>query len=299
MTRSWTLRWTVAALTILIASGGVSAQDLPVGYADPATDEGGPRLEGGLGWIQTVWPRTIEFAEELEGGSPTVMFITNWGGVDTVHELSRRLPMDVLHFHPDYGNEFPGRERFHQLLGSRDAIDCFVVSRYSMRSTPADVQYEILSRVREGAGLVMIDDFDRSPTFSPRYLEAEKTAGDPRLIEGIPYDGLREWRNTKSQDYVSYNYWNTGGSLSWGPQAEPFEYASVDEYGFGDGTMLWISTGTHWARARRSGRTLLPHIQQNRSMYVETDYYYSHTAKAILRAIGREPTVRISALDPA
>jgi hypothetical protein len=296
MGRSPVYGWIVAALIISLAAA-CGAEQLPVGYDDPAIDEGGPRLEGGLQWIQTVWPRTIEFARELEGGPPTVMFLTNWGGVDTVHELGRRLPMDVLHFHPDYGNEFPGRERFHQLLNSREQIDCFVISRYSMRSTPADVQYEILSRVRDGAGLVMIDDFDRSKTFSPKYLEAEQVAGDPRLIEGIPYDGLREWRNTESEHYVSYNYWNTGGSLSWEPQARPFEYASVDQYRFGDGTLLWISTGTHWARARRSGRTLLPHVQQNRSMYVETDYYYSHTARAILRAAGRERSVRIAQVD--
>ncbi len=299
MLRSLPFRMTLIIAALALIAAPVTAQDLPVGYDTPASDEGGPRLEGGLEWIQTVWPRTIEFARELEGGAPTVMFLTNYGGVDTVHELARRLPMDVLHFHPQSGNEFPGREQFHQLLNSREAIDCFVVSRYSMRSTPADVQYEILNRVREGAGLVLVDDFDRSKTFSPNYIEAEKVAGDPKLIEGIPYEGLREWHNAQSQHYVTYNYWNTGGSLSWDPQAKPYEYRSVDQFRFGDGTMLWISTGTHWARARRSGRTLLPHIQQNRAMYVETDYFYSHTAKAILRANGREPSVRIAQVNPA
>jgi len=293
-------RWRTVSASLLLAALAATAwaqedgANLPVGYDRPGAYQGGPSLAGGLRWIQGVWPRTITFAEQFAGGTPTVMFMTNYGGVDTVQELARRFPMDVVHLYPSSNNKFTSREHFDQLLRSRERIDCFVLSRFHHGTIPADVQYEMLRRVRDGAGLVVVDCYDQSPTLTPRFLELEAAEQGARLIQGIPYAGLRKWENTERREYVTFNYWNTGGHLDFEPGERPYQYDSVTVYPFGEGRIVWVNTGTHWARARRSGRTLLPHIQQNRSMYVETDYYYSHTAKVILKAIGYAPAVCIA-----
>ncbi len=289
--------WAMAIAALVLMTGTWARGEPPVGYDDPGSDRGGPTLQGGPGWVEEVWPRTIDFAEDFAGGTPTVMFLTNYGGVDTVHELARRLPMDVVHLYPPSDNKFTSREHFRELLESREKIDCFVLSRFNHASIPADVQYEMLSRVRDGAGMVVVDCFDRSPTLTPRFLELEATEEGARLIQGIPYDGLRKWETTEARDYVTFNYWNTRGQLHFNPQESAYEYDSVTVYPFGAGRIVWVGTGTHWARARRSGRTLLPHIQQNRSMYVETDYLYSHTAKAILKSLGYAPAVQVTTAE--
>lgn len=293
--------WKLALVSLYLLGPDVPcvAAELPVGYDDPASDAGGPALAGGLDWIQTVWPRTITFAERLAGGAPTVLFITNYSGVDTLHELKRRFPLDALHVHPDWGNQFPGREMLHEKLRSRARIDCFVLSRANHATIPPDVQYEMLRRVKDdGAGLLVVDCYDASDTLNPRFLGLRPTESGAQLIRGIPYEGLREWKNTKRVNYISFNYWNTGGGIDSEPAAVPYAYRSVEVSPFGRGRVVWVDTGTHWARASRDGRTLLPHIQQSRDMWVETDYYYSHTAKAILKACGRVPEAEVLGITP-
>ena len=280
-----------AALGCVVATTltAPAAPPLPAGYDVPASDQGGPRLGGGLQWIQGVCPRAIVFADTPAWPQPTVMFITNYGGVDTVHELCRRFPMDVLHF---WGNDMGDRARFNELLGSRDRIDCFVLSRFKTKSMPADIQYDILKRVSEGAGFVMIDDFDRSETLTPRFLELKPTASGKRVFPGIPYDGLRQWSHADVLDLPIMNYWNTR-SLPQAVEVKPYEYSSTSISTFGKGVAIWIETGTHWLRAGRSGRTLLPQINLRRDMWVEDDYAYSHTAKAIMRAARMPQAARI------
>ncbi|MBT3379786.1 MAG: hypothetical protein HN742_17480 [Lentisphaerae bacterium] len=266
---------------VVDVAAAFGATSLPVGYDRPASDKGGPVLAGGLRWVEAVFPHTITFAETPSWPSPTVMFITNYGGVDTVHELARRFPMDVLHF---WGNDAKDRDRFLHLLNSRARIDCFVMSRFKTKSMPPELQYEILKRVSEGAGFVMVDDFDRSPTLTPKFLELKPLEKGKRVFDGIPYDGLRQWKSADVLDLPIMNYWNTK-SLPRSAVVEPFDSYGTTISPFGKGRMVWISTGTHWSRAGRVGRTLLPHISQRRDMWVETDYYYSHTAKAIMRAV--------------
>ncbi len=283
-------------LALFLASSAAPA--VPVGYDHPQSDQGGPTVAGGLGWIAEVWPHTLILADKPVGGKPTVMFITNFSAPPALHELNRRFPMDALLVAPPSTNEFPGREAFLRALRSRRRVDCFVFSRVKESSIPADVQYEILRRVKDdGAGIVVIDLFDRSPTFNPQFLGLKPTASGAELIPGIPYDGLRQYANTKEDRYTALNYWNTSGVLASAPQAQPFRYASVEVSPFGQGKVVWVSTGTHWERYH-GGRTLLPHLQQRRDMWVETDYLYSHTAKLIRLACGRAPAVEVRGLSP-
>lgn len=270
---------------------------LPVGYDHPESDRGGPATAGGLAWISEVWPNTIGFGP-LAGGKLTVMFITNASGVPTEYELNRRFPMDAAVLAPPSGNTFVGREEFTRQLSSRKRWDCFVLSRVNQNSIPADVQYEILRRVKDdGAGLVCYDLFDRSPTLNPEFLKLKPTQSGAELIPGVPYDGLRQVVNAQEDRYVALNAWNTWGVLSSRPQAKPLKYGSIEVSPFGKGQVIWVSTGTHWERAY-GGRALLPHIQQTRDMWVETDYYYSHTAKLLRLACGRRPEVQIKAILP-
>ena len=156
-------------LALFLASSAAPA--VPVGYDHPQSDQGGPTVAGGLGWIAEVWPHTLILADKPVGGKPTVMFITNFSAPPALHELNRRFPMDALLVAPPSTNEFPGREAFLRALRSRRRVDCFVFSRVKESSIPADVQYEILRRVKDdGAGIVVIDLFDRSPTFNPQFL---------------------------------------------------------------------------------------------------------------------------------
>ena len=297
----------VAILTAIPLSANAQGKTLddlplyrtPVGYDDPATDRGGPSVPDGLGWIERIYPRSIVLAPKPVWEKPTVFFMTNYGGIDTVHELARRFPMNVVHCHARSGNEFPGREVFDTLLEKAGEVDCFVISRMGTRTIPADVQYRILSRVRDGAGLVVIDIFDASKTFSRKYLGIEAEEKGKRLVPGIPYEGLRQSEYSYKEYVPTFNYWWSSGMLYANPEAKPYDYRSVIAAPFGKGRTVWVSTGTHWARASRRGRALLPHIELTRDMWVEADYHYSHTAKAILKACRIEQPARIAAMAPA
>ena len=288
----------VTLLLALLVGSLVPALALPVGYDHPESDQGGPTVPDGLGWIAQCWPNTLTLAPKPAGGKLTVLFITNFSAVPTLHELNRRFPMDALLVAPDFANTFAGRDIFYRALKSRKRIDCFVFSRVNQGTIPTDVQYEVLRRVKDdGAGMVVIDLFDGSDTFNPQFLKLKPKFSGAELLLGIPYDGLRQWANTKETHFPALNSWNTSGAIGSEPGSKPFKYGSVEVSPFGKGQVVWISTNTHWERYW-GGRTLLPHISQSRDMWVEADYLYSHTAKAILMASGRVPEAQIRAISP-
>jgi len=268
---------------------------LPVGYDQPGSDTGGPALAQGLSWVETVWPRYLPLVhEKFAGGKPTVMFITNGAVQDKLHALDLRFPIDAVAL-ADY--TFAGREAFERALASRPRFDCFVLSRVDARRIPADVQYEILRRVKEdGTGLLVIDMHDRSVTLDPGFLGLKPTEQGNQVASGIPYDGLRQWTLTETTDYLSYNFWHR--NLQSQPEEKPFVYGRTRVAPFGAGTVVWSDTGSDWER-RNWARTLLPHIDLRRDMWVENDYHYSHAVKLMLRAMGHAPVAKFASLTIA
>jgi hypothetical protein len=263
-----------------------------VGYNHPGSDAGGPFLHGGPEWIEEVWPRYMKIVpERFAGDRPTVMFITNGLVEDKLYALNRRFPIDsvVLADHFFSG----GREAFYKALGSRPRFDCFVLSRVNSGHIPADVKYEILRRVKEeGTGLLIIDLFDHEDILNTRFLGLKTRE---LVIAGIPYEGLRRLELSESTKYLSYNFWF--GNLRYSPVEKQHTYGKTTVSQLGKGRVVFSSTGTHWER-RGWARTLLPHISMNRSMWVETDYHYSHAVKLILLASGYNPVVSVTDITP-
>ncbi|MBI2299497.1 MAG: hypothetical protein HYU66_11240, partial [Armatimonadetes bacterium] len=264
----------------------------------PESDQGGPQLAGGLAWLDVVEPRVLNLAPKLAGGKPTLLFLTNFSAVATLRDLQRRFPMDAVLVAPGFANEFPGRDVFDRALHSRPRFDGFVLSRIAERTIPLDVQYEILHRVADdGAGLTVIDLFDHSDTLNPEFLGLKPTEKGNNLLPGIPYGALRQVDLAQQTRFAAFNYWNTGGVIRTEPVEKPLPAFRVDISPFGKGRVVWVSTNSHWERYW-GGRTLLPHVQQNRSQWIDDDYAYSHTAKAILRSLGRVPAAQIVSVAP-
>lgn len=275
----------------------------PVGYDQPAVDQGGPTLPDGPGWIAKVWPRAIELAPngKFAGRKPVVMFITNLSIQDKIAELNRRFPIDGIPVANPGDNSFPGREVFQAALRSRPKIDCFVFSRVKADTIPADVMCDIFRRVKEGAGCVVIDLFDRSDTLNPEFLMLKWTAQNKELVPGIPYAGLRQVVHGRKEWRDAFNFWNgvgDGTGMASEPVVQPYAYGKVAVAPFGKGKVVWVDTQTHWQRMFWS-RTLLPQIQLDRSMWVEADYHYSHVLKTILMAIGHTPAVQLGKIAPS
>ena len=281
-----------AALSLAVGACVAVGGELPVGYDHPESDQGGPALKDGLAAMSELGPnpwRPLELAPRLKDGPLTVMFLTNFNGLPAVFELNRRFPVDALTVHTpgSAGNAFGGRARFNSLLNSRKRVDVFVLSRVAENSIPADVQYEMLRRVKEdGAGLVVVDLFDRSDSFNQNFLMLKPSAKGPEIIPGVPYAGLESVDASTTPAF-------SGADAPRKPLSiKPFKYGDTTISPFGKGTVVWISTNTHWER-HWGGMPFVPFLTLGRAQAVLPDYFNSHTAKAIMIASGRIMAARI------
>lgn len=291
---------TLAVATLLPAAETPAQGEpwLPVGYDHPELDRGGPYVSEGPAWMDYAWSRVLKLAPKPAWKPLTVVMMTNFQTPAYAYELKRRFPADIAVIQSTNMASFTGRDAFFKALNEHPKVDVFLISRVAQNSIPTDVQAEMLRRTREdGAGILVVDIFDHSPTFNPEFLGLKPEKSSPELIPGIPYPGLRKYSTTKTTSYVALNCWNTYGVIATDPATQPQKYGDCWQASFGKGRIVWISTDSGWERGY-GGRAPLPDVNQRRDMWVETEYFYSHVAKSLLLAAQTPQAARIMMLTP-
>lgn len=271
---------------------------LPMGYDHPESDQGGPFQPQGAVWLDKVWNRRTVLAEKLPGGPLRVVLFPNRASMANVAELTRYLPVDYVAITvPSSTSKDGAGSRCHEYqpedfdavrkaLASEEKIDVFFIARVAANTIPDDIVYAILKRVKNGeSGLVLQDIRD---VFNPENTLGLKASGnDKQLIPGIPYEGLQMLENQKHSGRVNYD-----------PQPKPFSFGGVASYPFGKGRIIAISSASRFGDIYWGTSALVSGIPLARNMWVETDYLYSHTAKALLMTSGRAQAVQITGLKP-
>lgn len=267
---------------------------LPVGYDDPRSPEGGPWVGEGLGWVETVWPRTIKFTDNRDG-IPSVLFMSGPHGMTTLHELNRRYPIDAT-FHHVEGHHCHVYDRVvleGQLAAKK--YDVYVLAGIKTADLPRDLLYIVLQRVKEeGAGLIVFDRFHYCDILQPKVLNVKNAVKGPTLLKGIPYSGFRQYSNSGKDFFPVLNYWWSRQYIHHTPAVSGYAYKEFESGRFGKGTVVWVDSGT----AHGWIRPMLPGISMSRDMWVENDYHYSVAAKLMQYAAGKIPTVEIERITP-
>ena len=183
------------AAGVILLAGAPARAALYVGYDHPESALGGPTTLQGMGWMDKVWSRRLTCAGKLPGGPLRVVMLVNRSGLAMAKELGRYLALDSTIIQPsgDANSRFVPADfdEMRQLLLTGKHIDAFLISRVDASTIPADIVYDILSRVKnEGTGLVLQDEWGGHP-LNPEVLGLKPVAQDKQLLVGIPYEGLR------------------------------------------------------------------------------------------------------------
>lgn len=287
----------VAVLLALSSAGPGCAVEPYVGYDHPEADRGGPHQPQGLVWLDVVWPRRITLASKLPGGPLRLLALINHGGLAYLGELSRYLPVEATFVEPTGEGEWrylnPDFASLRRDFLAGKKFDVFLISRVDVATIPLDIAYEIMSRVKQGAGLVLQDQWGNH-VFSPGYYGLKSlVTPDKQLIPGIPYEGLQQVANTEKREYPI-----SGLTVAFNPQPKPFEFGPMSVYQFGRGTLVSYETNTTQGNMYWGTTAVIPGINTTRDMWSQNDYLFSHTAKALLRASGRPQTVQITGMQP-
>jgi len=194
------MRKTMIVIAVLVATGAITGTKAP---AAGGIDYGPGAFEPSE---KVVTPH-IAWAKPLAGGPVSALFLTYRVDMRGIVEVAQRLEMDydtfVLaragHFHYDAaGNVIGGatKAECHERLEAklRKPYDVIVLGNIRWDDLPIRFQYEILKKVKDGAGLAGVA---RS---SGEYLNKAlaRTAERPNLAAGCPWRKLPAFAKYKS-----------------------------------------------------------------------------------------------------
>lgn len=269
---------TVATLVSILAVGFSQAQRLPgeyynefhFGYETPHSDWATP-LAGGKLCAFFIAPThaardVTELAQrlDLEPGGETAIYYDSLG--DESHYVAQILGTS---------NE---EKKYAILRKLRRPYDVYVLANFPVAKLPIQLQYEILRRVKEGAGLVLT--YRREALESMWKHPLEEAAA---IAREVPLAGLTFYRTTFLEKMKLDGWTDVAGKL-------------VQGYRLGKGRIVQIDYGIQSPVRIAGGFCLTPHEFYTYRTLTEYDYHQSLVAKALLWAAGREPAVRFEGL---
>ncbi|MCE5237920.1 hypothetical protein LLH23_05455 [bacterium] len=230
-----------------------------------------------------------KWARPLAGGKVRAFFIAPTHTAREVAELAQRLDLEPggetaldgrnLGNPGSYGPypamvEGTSSEEKELAVLSKLAkpYDVYVIANFPLAKLPIRVQYEILRRVKEGAGLVLVYKREADERLWRHQLpDAALQAAD------VPLAGLTFYRGKMEK-------------LSQGLND------LVDGYRVGEGRVVRIDYGMQSPAGFAGGWCLTPQEPYTYRTLTEYDYHQSLVAKAVLWAAKREPKVRFVGL---
>ena len=244
---------------------------------------------------RTVVTPHIPWAVPLAGGPVRVLVIAPRVYQRDTVELAQRLDLDYEYVmlygagadkRPVFSKEGRGKgirrqdvlEDFRMKI--KQPYDCIIMGGiFSWNDFPDEFLYKLFKKVSEGTGLVLSAEKGRSPEVFAVLRRATALSGGKRFITtGIPYQGLAVWEKKPSRAALA---------------------AGIELRRLNQGRIAILSQIIPHSYSLQS-TFLSPMPAEHRwNEYVERDYYLSLCAKAVLWASGREPKLRITALNLA
>lgn len=283
-----TLRfWLALVVAVLICSVSTAWGKYPGGYINDLTT--------------TVVTPHIPWAKPYHGGTVRGLFvIPSCYAAREVIELWQRLSLDydVVTTHTDslLGWDYPGRPDSYtrQVEGTSPAEkeaqlrrllqrphDVIVLGHFNLEALPDELQYELLSQVKAGTGLVMTY---YKPSKLP-LLDNPIPEGARHILSGVPFGGLPYFAEKVNPEQ------------------------SLQTARIGQGRVVALTYPDTWPRVRYGGHGLTPlevvFEHQGAShpegrtigeepLQIYYDYYQSLIAKAVLWAAKKEPALQIA-----
>jgi len=230
-----------------------------------------------------------KWGQPLAGGKVRAFFIAPTHTAREVTELAQRLDLqpggetalDARNLgDPGTYGPYPGmiegtslQEKEIAVLGKlAQPYDVYVIANFPLAKLPIRIQYEILKRVKEGAGLVLV--YKREA--DERLWRHELPEAATQLAE-VPLAGLTFHRDKLEK-------------------LEPNPAQLLSGYRVGAGRVARIDYGIQSPAGFAGGWCLTPEEPYTYRTLTEYDYHQSLVAKAVLWAAKREPTVRFVGL---
>lgn len=230
-----------------------------------------------------------KWAKPLAQGPVRVFFIAPTHAAREITELAQRLDMqaggetaiDFRHLgDPGTYGPYPGmiegtspQEKESALIQKlAQPYDVYVLGNFPLANLPVRLQYEMLRRVKEGAGLVLVYKREADERLW-RHPLPEATD----ILSEIPLAGLSFYKEKIS-------------ALA----QEPSQL--VRGFRLGEGRVVQIDYGVQFPTGFAGGFCLTPPEPYTYYSLTEYDYHQSLVAKAILWAAKRPPLVRFAGL---
>ena len=236
----------------------------------------------------------IPWAKPYARGTVRALFITHRNAMREVIEIAQRLSMDYKVFAAETDKQLglADQDKWWKLTmkgttttelaerlrnNLKGDYDVIVIAGVNWDILPLDIQFAILKKVKEGAGLA---GFVRSGTkpYLERVLRRKDKAGDPleSVLGGVPFQSLPAFTSVADSSSMLKRH---------------IRYAH-----FGDGRVL-LFRGIRVPKFQG----LVPQAQDDAFgiRMLDYDYYLSFAIKAILWAAKKEAAVRVSASSPS
>ena len=169
-------------------------------------------------------------------------------------------------------------KRYSVLRKLREPYDVYVLANFPITKLPIQLQYEILKRVKEGAGLLLTYRREADERMW-RHPLAEAAS----LVGEVPVAGLTFYRETYLDKMKLGGFEEVPAKL-------------VTGFRIGKGRVALIDYDIQSQVRIAGGFCLTPHEFYTYRTLTEYDYHQSLVAKALLWAAKREPAVRFEGL---
>lgn len=264
----------VAASVATLAASSAAAQRLPGDYYN--------EFHFGYPTPHTPW------GKPLAGGKLRVFFIAPTHAAREVTEIAQRLDMEVGGETAIYSYALGDESRYvAQIQGTSTQekkasilrklsrpYEVYVLANFPVSKLPVELQFEILKRVKEGAGLVLT--YKRE---APQQMWRHPVPEASSFVREVPIAGLTFYRTKFLEAQKLADISQVPGEL-------------VKGYRIGQGRVVLIDYGIQSPVRIAGGFCLTPHEFYTYRTLTEYDYHQSLVAKAILWAAKREPAVR-------
>ena len=246
-----------------------------------------------LGYVTPHTP----WGKPLAGGKVRAFFIAPTHAAREVTELAQRLDIEVggetaidcnSLGDPGIYGPYPGmvegtsqeEKKWAVLEKLQKPYDVYVLANFPLAKLPVQIQYEILRRVKEGAGLVLA--YRRE---APEALWKHPLEEAAALALEVPVAGLTFYRTTFLRERKLSQLGEAAGQI-------------VQGFRLGRGRIALLDYAIQSPAGFAGGFCLTPQEPYTYRTLTEYDYHQSLVAKAVLWAAGRRTAVAWKGLPP-
>jgi hypothetical protein len=232
------------------------------------------------------------WGKPLAGGPVRAFFLAPAHAAREVTELAQRLDMQVSGETTIYDQSLGNESRYVAMIAGTSGVekkcsvlaklqepyDVYVIGNFPLEKLPLEIQFEILRRVKEGAGLLLCY---RHKALDPMWRHPIESASE--LVREAPVAGLTFYRERFPEAAGIEEVADIPASL-------------VQGFRLGEGRIALVDYAISSRAGIAGAFCLTPDEPYTWRTLTEYDYHQSLVAKALLWAAGRESAVRFTDL---